>query len=99
MKSTVHEDGHVSQHCVRTAHAEQNAIVQAAKLGVAIDGATLYGKFVPCPVCAKMLINAGIKRIVCERKYHNGAESEEMFKQVGVELITLEDKVEAYANQ
>ncbi len=99
MKSTTHEDGHVSQHCVRTAHAEQNAIVQAAKLGIGITGSTLYGKFTPCAVCAKMLINAGIKRIVCERKYHAGAESEEMFKKVGIEISFLEDNIEAYANQ
>jgi dCMP deaminase len=99
MKSTVHEDGHISQHCVRTAHAEQNAIVQAAKRGIAIEGGTLYGKFTPCAVCAKMLINAGIKRIVCERKYHAGEEGAEMFRLAGVELTVLEDRVEVYANQ
>ena len=44
-------------------HAEQNAIIQAAKLGVNIDGATLYCTHQPCSVCAKMIINAGIKRV------------------------------------
>ncbi len=45
-------------------HAEQNAIIQAAKLGVSIDGATLYCTHQPCAICAKMIINAGISRIV-----------------------------------
>ena len=44
-------------------HAEQNAIIQAAKLGVSIDGATLYCTHQPCSVCAKMIINAGIRRV------------------------------------
>ena len=99
MKTTTHEDGHQSQHCVRTAHAEQNAIVQAAKLGVAIDGATLYCKMTPCSVCAKMIINAGIKKVVCEKKYHAGQDSEEMFKQAGLELNYFDETVEQYAKQ
>ncbi len=99
MKSTTHEDGHMTQHCVRTTHAEQNAIVQAAKLGVAIDEATLYCKMTPCTVCAKMIINAGVKRIVCEKRYHAGQESEDMFRQVGLELDYFDESVEQYKNQ
>jgi len=45
-------------------HAEQNAIIQAAKMGVSIDGATLYCTHYPCTICAKMIVNAGIARIV-----------------------------------
>ena len=51
----------------RAIHAEQNAIIQAARHGVSIDGSTMYVTCSPCNVCAKMLINAGIKRVVfCE---------------------------------
>ena len=50
-------------------HAEQNAIIQAAKLGVSIDGATLYCTHQPCSVCAKMIINSGVKRIVYQEGY------------------------------
>lgn len=50
-------------------HAEQNAIIQAAKLGVSIDGGTLYCTHQPCSVCAKMIINAGIRRIVYQEGY------------------------------
>lgn len=99
MKTTIHEDGRQSQHCVRTAHAEQNAIVQAAKTGVAIDGATLYSKMTPCAVCAKMIINAGIKKIVCEKRYHAGSESEEMFKQTGIDISFIDESVEQYEKQ
>jgi len=99
MKTVTHEDGRQSQHCVRTTHAEQNAIVQAAKLGVAIDGGTLYSKMTPCATCAKMIINAGLKRIVCEKRYHAGGESEEMFRKVGLELDYFDESIENYDRQ
>lgn len=50
-------------------HAEQNAIIQAAKMGVKIDGATLYCTHQPCAICAKMIVNAGIARVVYEHPY------------------------------
>jgi dCMP deaminase len=99
MRTVTYEDGHQSQHCVRTAHAEQNAICQAAKEGVPINGATMYCKMTPCAACAKMIINSGIKRVVCEKKYHAGAESETMFKEAGIMIDFFEDKVEQYKNQ
>jgi len=99
MKTVTHEDGTQSQHCMRTTHAEQNAIVQAAKLGVAINGGTLYCKMTPCSTCAKIIINAGIERVVCEKKYHQGKETEEMLSQAGVKLDYFDDTIEAYENQ
>ena len=50
-------------------HAEQNAIIQAAKLGVSIEGATLYCTHQPCVICAKMIVNSGIRRVVYEKGY------------------------------
>lgn len=99
MKQTVHEDGHITNHCVRTVHAEQNAICQAAKRGISLDGATLYCRMTPCRVCAMMLINCGIKRVVCESKYHAGQESEEMFKQAGIEIVFFSDEIQKYDKQ
>jgi dCMP deaminase len=99
MRKVLHEDGSVSQHCVRTVHAEQNAICQAAKRGVAIAGATLYCRMTPCRTCAMMIINCGIVRVVAERRYHDGAESEEMFRVAGVLLEYVHDEVEKYENQ
>jgi dCMP deaminase len=99
MKKMLHEDGSISQHCVRTVHAEQNAICQAAKSGVSISGATLYCRMTPCRTCAMMIINCGIKRVVCERVYHSGKESEEMFATAGVVLEYVKEEVLSYDNQ
>jgi len=96
MKKMLHEDGSVSEHCVRTVHAEQNAICQAAKRGIALDGSTLYCRMTPCRVCAMLIINCGIKRVVCEKKYHAGAESEEMFATAGVKLEFFSEEVLRY---
>jgi len=99
MKKTIHEDGTVTQHCVRTVHAEQNAICQAAKRGVALDGGTLYCRMTPCRTCAMMIVNCGIVRVVCERKYHAGKESEELFREAGVSIEYVSGEVLQYANQ
>ena len=98
MKTVTHEDGSQTKHCVRTTHAEQNAICQAAKLGIPINESTLYCKMTPCSTCAKMIINSGIKRVVCEKRYHQSAESEDLFKQAGIQLDILYDEVEQYKN-
>jgi dCMP deaminase len=99
LKKVYHEDGRITQHCVRTVHAEQNAICQAARLGIALDDGTLYCKMTPCHTCAMLIINCGIKRVVCERKYHAGEESERMFRQAGVIIDFFNDEVEQYDNQ
>ena len=99
MKQMVHEDGNTTNHCVRTVHAEQNAICQAAKLGIALDGSTLYCRMTPCRTCAMLIINCGIKRVVCEKKYHAGKESEEMFKLANVSLEFMNNEVLQYKNQ
>lgn len=98
-KKTIHEDGNETMHCVRTVHAEQNAICQAAKRGIALEGATLYCRMTPCRVCAMLIINCGIKRVVCEKKYHAGVESEEMFNQAGIEIEFFEDDILKYDKQ
>ncbi len=76
----------------RGIHAEQNAIVQAAYLGVSISGSTLYCTNQPCILCAKMIINAGIKRIVIEDGYPDEAAAQ-MLSEAGIsaERIGAED--------
>ncbi len=98
-KKVFHEDGSVTQHCVRTVHAEQNAICQAAKLGIALNDSTLYCRMTPCRTCAMLIINCGIKRVVCEKKYHAGAESEEMFKEAGIKLDYFSEDYMKYEGQ
>jgi len=96
MHTVTHEDGSESKHCIRTTHAEQNAICQAARFGIALDGGTLYTKMAPCYACAKMIINAGIRRVVCSQDYQSSARSKEIFKEVGIEFVLLDDKVTEY---
>lgn len=98
-KQMIHEDGHVTNHCVRTVHAEQNAICQAAKLGIALNGATLYCRMTPCRTCAMLIINCGIVRVVCEKKYHAGAESEAMFAEAGLKLEYVDEEILKYEKQ
>lgn len=99
IKKTIHDDGSVSEHCVRTVHAEQNAICQAAKLGVSIDGSTVYCRMTPCRTCAMLLINCGIKRVYCERKYQSGEESEKMLKKVGIKIEYKFNEVQKYTKK
>jgi len=98
MKKVMHVDegNRITEHCVRTVHAEQNAICLFSKLGVALDGATLYCRMTPCRTCAMLIINCGITRVVCERRYHAGAESEAMFREVGIQLHYVHDEVQQY---
>ena len=98
-KDTVHEDGRVSKHCVRTSHAEQNAICQAARFGVSIDGGTLYCKMTPCYTCAKMIINCGIKRVVAQKDYHAGDDTKRIFREAGIQFDIQDDTLEVYADQ
>ncbi len=96
MHTVIYENGEKHRHCIRTTHAEQNAICQAARSGVSLDGGTLYIKMTPCYTCAKMLINAGIRRIVCAQDYHGGARSKEIFKEAGVEYVLLSNEMTTY---
>jgi len=98
MKKVIHvdENNRETEHCVRTVHAEQNAICQAARRGVALEGATLYCRMTPCRTCAMLIINCGIVRVVCERKYHAGQESEQMFNDAGIQLDYFHEELQAY---
>lgn len=78
----------VDGHCVRTLHAEQNALIQAALHGVSTEGATAYVTHQPCLTCAKMLINAGIRRVVYAGNYPD-EHSRSFLDAAGVELIRL----------
>ncbi len=75
----------VDNHCMRTVHAEMNALVQAAKRGNAVDGATAYVTNMPCTTCAKALIAAGIKRVVVFSDFHDTLATD-FFKKAGVKI-------------
>lgn len=99
MHTVIHTDGKESRHCIRTTHAEQNAICEAARMGIALDGSTLYCKMTPCYTCAKMIINAGIKRVVCALDYHAGARSKEIFQEANIEFSLLSNEEVEYKDK
>jgi dCMP deaminase len=72
----------------RGLHAEQNAIIQGAIHGVSIKGADLYCTHHPCSMCAKMLVNAGIKRVVLKENYPDPL-AVEIFQEAGVKVETI----------
>ncbi len=84
------QEGHMMEdgHCVRTIHAEANAVIQAARNGVRIDGADVYVTASPCWGCFKMVANAGLRRIVFGEFYRD----ERIFQfaeALGIELVAL----------
>lgn len=72
----------------RAVHAEQNAIAQAAQYGISVAGASLYVTHQPCTMCAKIVINAGIKRIIYSGDYPDKL-SLELLNEAGIELVRV----------
>lgn len=81
--------GMCSEDC-RAIHAEQNAIIQAALHGVSTEGATLYCTTIPCRMCAKEIVNAGIKKVITYSNYEGARGSIEYLKNLGVEFETIQ---------
>lgn len=72
----------------RGLHAEENALLQAARYGIRIEGATLYTTHVPCVMCTKMIINCGITRIVASEPYPDML-ARDMLEEAGIELLLI----------
>jgi len=81
-------DSGTSQEICRAIHAEQNVIIQASLHGVSLEGATVYCTHTPCIICAKMLVNAKIKRYVTFAEYSDNAFIE-LFKEAGIKVDVL----------
>jgi dCMP deaminase len=81
-----HDEGcHVvNGHCIRTIHAESNAILQCAKFGVSTEGASIYVTHFPCLLCSKQIIQAGISHIYYEADYRIDPYAEQLLQQAGV---------------
>jgi len=99
LKTVKDDNGTERQHCMRTIHAEQNAICQAAKYGLSLDGTTLYCTMEPCRVCTMLIISVGVKRVVAKKRYHAASDSRELFSHAGIELVVMHDEIEEYTNQ
>jgi len=99
LKKVIDDDGTERQHCVRTIHAEQNAICQAARYGISLDGTTLYCTMEPCRVCTMLIISVGIEKVVAKKHYHAAKESRILLKEAGIPLVVIEDSIAEYENQ
>ncbi|WP_270179350.1 ComE operon protein 2 [Alkalihalobacillus sp. CinArs1] len=80
----------IDNHCVRTIHAEMNAIIQCAKFGVPTTGAEIYVTHFPCIHCCKAIIQAGIKSVVYATDYKNHPYAIELFKEANVQVRQVE---------
>ena len=76
----------VDDHCIRTIHAEMNALLQCAKLGISTDDAEIYVTHFPCLHCTKAILQAGIKKIYYLHDYHNDPYAIELIQKLGVEI-------------
>ena len=82
-------DSGTSQEICRAIHAEQNVIIQSSLHGVTLEGSTVYCTHTPCIICAKMLVNAKIKRYITFAEYSDDAFIE-LFKEAGIKIDVLE---------
>lgn len=86
----------VNGHCIRTIHAEQNALMQCAKFGVPTQGAEIYVTHFPCLHCTKLIIQAGIKHIYYETPYRTDEYAIQLLQQAGVGTTQIEVDLEKY---
>lgn len=95
-KKTIHEDGRTTNHCIRTIHAEQNAICQAARIGVSLLDSIMYVCMFPCYTCAKLIVASGIKKVICKKDYQASEDSKNLFKKCGVEFEVVDKEITKY---
>ncbi len=91
----------IDNHCVRTIHAEMNAILQCAKFGVPTANSEIYVTHFPCLQCCKSIIQAGIKAVYYAEDYKNHPYAVELFEQAGVKAAKVEIKkpIDVYGKQ
>jgi len=94
--SIITNEDNISKHCIRTIHAEQNAICSAAKYGHSVQGSIMYTSMVPCRTCAMMIINSGITKVVALKEYQTSEHTKELFKKCNIELIILDSTLNNY---
>lgn len=85
-----------TEHCIRTLHAELNAILQAARYGPSVEGAILYCTTFPCYDCAKAIVNVGIVEVKATYDYQCPERSKQLFFDLGIKWSILHEKVLTY---
>lgn len=83
----------IRSHCIRTIHAEMNAIMDAAEMGKSLRDCTLYTTMFPCYRCAMAIVRVGITRVVAVNEYHASIESRNMLLRGGLEIVTLNNRL------
>ncbi|MGG4491787.1 ComE operon protein 2 [Metabacillus idriensis] len=89
----------IDNHCVRTIHAEMNALLQCAKFGVPTAGAEIYVTHFPCLQCCKALIQSGIKKVYFAQSYKNHPYAAELFEQAGVHVEQVEAEADTFTSE
>lgn len=89
----------VDGHCLRTIHAEQNAILQCARFGIATEGADLYVTHLPCLQCTKSIIQAGIKQVYYEQVYRPDAYASELFHQAHIPVVQVTSRLHDFTTE
>lgn len=80
------------RHCVRTLHAEQNAVIRAVRNGISLRDTTVYCTMEPCVNCAMTMIGIGVYRVVAAHRYHAATRTREAFDRAGVILVVRSDE-------
>lgn len=99
LKRELLADGTITEHCMRTVHAETNAIITAARYGIAIEGSTMYCTMTPCLNCAMSIINAGITKVVISKHYRYAEQEDDtltIFRRVGIGYTFINEEVQEY---
>jgi dCMP deaminase len=84
----------VDGHCIRAIHAEQNALLQCARFGIATEGADLYVTHLPCLQCTKSLIQAGIRRVFYEEKYRPDPYAASLLQKAGIPVTQVHSRLD-----
>ena len=90
------DEGKKTNHCIRTMHAESNAICQAAKFGLSIEGSTIYCTMTPCYNCAMLIASVGIRKVISQHEYQKSKNSKEVFKVCGIEFKCINNTLIDY---
>lgn len=90
------ETGERTEHCVRTVHAEENALIQCARYGPPCDGAQMYCTMFPCYTCAKSLVNAGVLEVHSLFDYQKSNQSKRLFDEVGIKWTIENNRILEY---
>uniref|UniRef100_A0A6M3IZU5 Putative CMP/dCMP deaminase zinc-binding n=1 Tax=viral metagenome TaxID=1070528 RepID=A0A6M3IZU5_9ZZZZ len=99
METVTDQDGSISEHCIRTLHAEENAILQAAEIGVAIKGSMLYCTSIPCFRCAMKIIRVKIKKVIALGGYQKPERTKKLFMEAGIALHVIDETPGDYTNE